>query len=161
MGDWLPDSPCFPTGDVVADSGSFLWETSVVKGAHKTCSSSPLLDDFRIFVGDLGNDVNDDLLARTFSKYPTFMKARVIRDKWTKKAKGYGFVSFKDPHDFMQAMREMNGEKHVHKGYVPPPTHCLLCSTHIPVQRSNPGGLFSSFIALTSSPSFHVTYDDL
>ena len=61
-------------------------------------------------MGDLGNDVNDDLLARTFSKYPTFLKARVIRDKWTKKAKGYGFVSFKDPHDFMQAMREMNGE---------------------------------------------------
>ena len=61
-------------------------------------------------MGDLGNDVNDDLLARTFSKYPSFLKARVIRDKWTKKAKGYGFVSFKDPHDFMQAMREMNGE---------------------------------------------------
>ena len=73
-------------------------------------SSFPLSDDFRIFVGDLGNDVNDDLLARTFSKYPSFLKARVIRDKWTKKAKGYGFVSFKDPHDFMQAMREMNGK---------------------------------------------------
>jgi RNA recognition motif-containing protein len=69
-----------------------------------------LLDDFRIFVGDLGNDVNDDLLARTFSKYPSFLKARVIRDKWTKKTKGYGFVSFKDPHDFIQAMREMNGQ---------------------------------------------------
>lgn len=78
------------------------------KGNYRIC---PIFtDDFRIFVGDLGNDVNDDLLARTFSKYPSFMKARVIRDKWTKKAKGYGFVSFKDPHDFMQAMREMNGE---------------------------------------------------
>lgn len=73
--------------------------------------SFPLSDDFRIFVGDLGNDVNDDLLARTFSKYPSFLKAKVIRDKWTKKAKGYGFVSFKDPHDFMQAMREMNGKE--------------------------------------------------
>ena len=73
-------------------------------------------DDFRIFVGDLGNDVNDDLLARQFSKYPSFLKARVIRDKWTKKAKGYGFVSFKDPHDFMQAMREMNGESGI---YIP------------------------------------------
>ena len=69
-----------------------------------------IADDFRIFVGDLGNDVNDDLLARTFSKYPSFLKARVIRDKWTKKTKGYGFVSFKDPHDFIQAMREMNGQ---------------------------------------------------
>ena len=66
-------------------------------------------NDFRVFVGDLGNDVNDDTLARAFSKYPTFLKAKVIRDKYTKKTKGYGFVSFKDPHDFMQAMREMNG----------------------------------------------------
>lgn len=67
------------------------------------------IDDFRIFVGDLGNDVNDDTLARAFSKYPTFQKAKVIRERQTKKTKGYGFVSFKDPHDFMQAMREMNG----------------------------------------------------
>ena len=60
-------------------------------------------------MGDLGNDVNDDTLARAFSKYPTFQKAKVIRERQTKKTKGYGFVSFKDPHDFMQAMREMNG----------------------------------------------------
>lgn len=66
-------------------------------------------DDFRIFVGDLGNDVNDDTLARSFSKYSSFLKARVIRDKYTKKTKGYGFVSFKNPQDFMQAMKEMNG----------------------------------------------------
>ena len=77
-----------------------------------TCNLYSLFftDDFRIFCGDLGNDVNDDTLARSFSKYPTFLKAKVIRDKFTKKTKGYGFVSFKDPHDFMQAMREMNGE---------------------------------------------------
>lgn len=66
--------------------------------------------DFRIFCGDLGNDVNDDTLARAFSKYPSYTKAKVIRDKHSKKTKGYGFVSFKDPHDFVQAMREMNGK---------------------------------------------------
>jgi RNA recognition motif-containing protein len=65
--------------------------------------------DYRIFCGDLGNDVNDDTLAKAFMKFPSFMKAKVIRDKWTKKTKGYGFVSFKDSQDFMQAMREMNG----------------------------------------------------
>ena len=70
------------------------------------------LDDFRIFVGDIGNDVNDDTLTRAFSKYPSFLKAKVIRERQTKKTKGYGFVSFKDPHDFMQAMREMNGNLH-------------------------------------------------
>ena len=68
-------------------------------------------DDYRIFCGDLGNDVNDDTLAKAFSKYPTFLKAKVIRDKFSKKTKGFGFVSFRDAHDFMQAMREMNGEE--------------------------------------------------
>jgi len=66
-------------------------------------------DDFRIFCGDLGNDVTDELLTRTFNKYPSFLKARVVRDKRTNKTKGYGFISFKDPADFTKAMKEMNG----------------------------------------------------
>uniref|UniRef100_A0A8C2SPS1 RRM domain-containing protein n=1 Tax=Coturnix japonica TaxID=93934 RepID=A0A8C2SPS1_COTJA len=68
------------------------------------------MDDFRIFCGDLGNEVNDDILARAFGRYPSFLKAKVIRDKRTGKTKGYGFVSFKDPNDYVRAMREMNGE---------------------------------------------------
>ena len=84
------------------------------------CLFSLFLDDFRIFVGDIGNDVNDDTLTRAFSKYPSFLKAKVIRERQTKKTKGYGFVSFKDPHDFMQAMREMNGNLHsfIHQSVV-------------------------------------------
>ena len=53
---------------------------------------SSLLDwpenDFRIFVGDLGNETNDDVLTRAFNKYPTFNKARVVRDKRSNKTKG-------------------------------------------------------------------------
>lgn len=67
-------------------------------------------DDFRIFCGDLGNDVTDELLTRTFNKYPSFTKARVVRDKRTNKSKGFGFISFKDPADFIKAMKEMNGK---------------------------------------------------
>lgn len=33
-------------------------------------------DDFRIFVGDMGNETNDDVLAHAFSKYPSFQKVR-------------------------------------------------------------------------------------
>jgi len=44
--------------------------------------------DFRIFCGDLGNDVTDEVLARTFGRYPSFVKAKVIRDKKTNKTKG-------------------------------------------------------------------------
>uniref|UniRef100_A0A2M4ALS1 RNA-binding protein 42 n=1 Tax=Anopheles triannulatus TaxID=58253 RepID=A0A2M4ALS1_9DIPT len=67
-------------------------------------------DDFRIFCGDLGNDVNDELLTRTFNKFSSFQRAKVIRDKRTSKSKGYGFVSFKDPQDFIRAMKEMDGK---------------------------------------------------
>lgn len=67
-------------------------------------------DDFRIFCGDLGNDVNDELLTRTFTKFPSFQRAKVIRDKRTSKSKGYGFISFKEPQDFIRAMKEMDGK---------------------------------------------------
>lgn len=71
---------------------------------------SIILGDFRLFCGDLGNEVSDELLAKAFRKYPSFQKAKVIRDKRTNKTKGYGFVSFKDPQDFIRAQREMNGK---------------------------------------------------
>lgn len=67
-------------------------------------------DDFRIFCGDLGNDVNDEMLTRTFNKYQSFLKAKVIRDKRTGKSKGFGFISFKEPADFIRAMKEMDGK---------------------------------------------------
>ncbi|EDW97743.1 RNA-binding protein 42 [Drosophila yakuba] len=66
-------------------------------------------DDFRIFCGDLGNDVNDEVLTRTFNKFPSFQRARVVRDKRTGKSKGFGFVSFREPADFIRAMKEMDG----------------------------------------------------
>jgi hypothetical protein len=68
------------------------------------------LDDFRLFCGDLGNEVNDDVLTRAFNKYPSFQKAKVVRDKRSGKTRGYGFVSFKDSQDYIRAMREMNGK---------------------------------------------------
>eukprot|EP01114_Cavostelium_apophysatum_P016303 TRINITY_DN4601_c0_g1_i1.p1 TRINITY_DN4601_c0_g1~~TRINITY_DN4601_c0_g1_i1.p1 ORF type:complete len:258 (-),score=62.85 TRINITY_DN4601_c0_g1_i1:96-869(-) len=67
-------------------------------------------NDHRIFVGDLGNECNDELLSRAFNKYPTFKKAKIIRDKRTSKTKGYGFVSFGDPADLVQAIKEVNGK---------------------------------------------------
>ena len=77
--------------------------------------SDPTLDewpenDFRMFCGDLGNEVTDEILANAFRKYPSFQKARVLRDKRTGKTKGYGFISFKDSEDYIKSMREMNGK---------------------------------------------------
>lgn len=69
-------------------------------------------DDYRMFAGDLGNDVTEELLNRHFSCYPSFVKSKVVRDKFTNKSKGFGFLSFKEPADYTRAMKEMNGEYH-------------------------------------------------
>jgi RNA recognition motif-containing protein len=81
-------------------------------------------NDYRIFVGDLGNEVTTDNLAREFQCYPSFAKAKVvlhcrgyppnffqvIREGWNDKSKGYGFVSFLDPFDCAKAIREKHGK---------------------------------------------------
>ncbi|CCF76125.1 RNA-binding protein 42 [Babesia microti strain RI] len=65
-------------------------------------------DDFRIFVGNLGNEVTDDMLANAFRKYKSFNKAKVIRVARTGKTRGYGFVSLSSPDDMLSALNEMN-----------------------------------------------------
>jgi hypothetical protein len=88
---------------IVTKEGLILYDYNELYG-------SLVSDDFRIFCGDLGNDVTDEILTRAFSKYQSFLKAKVVRDKRSNKTKGFGFVSFKDPQDFIKAMKEMNGE---------------------------------------------------
>ena len=82
--------------------GAFSWKDATLADWPE--------DDFRVFVGDLGNEVNDDVLAHAFQKYPSFQKSRVVRDGRSGKTRGYGFVSFKDPWDMTKALREMQGK---------------------------------------------------
>lgn len=68
-------------------------------------------NDYRMFVGNLGNEVTDAILTKTFSVYPSFAMARVVREKHGKhKSKGYGFVSFMNPLEMARAFREMDGK---------------------------------------------------
>lgn len=83
------------------------------KAAGKIWADNTLAEwpenDHRLFCGDLGNEVNDNTLAKVFVKYASFAKAKVVRDNRTQKTKGYGFVSFLDPFDAAQALKEMQG----------------------------------------------------
>ncbi|TYZ69461.1 hypothetical protein PybrP1_001883 [[Pythium] brassicae (nom. inval.)] len=83
-------------------AGGELWE-------DKTLEDWPA-NDFRLFCGDLGNEVSDEVLAHSFSRFASFQRARVVRDKFTHKSRGYGFVSFADPFECAKALREMNGK---------------------------------------------------
>lgn len=66
--------------------------------------------DYRVFCGDLGNDITDELLTKTFERYESFVKAKVVREKRTGKSRGYAFISFKDPLDYAKAIKEWDGK---------------------------------------------------
>jgi len=67
-------------------------------------------NDYRLFCGDLGNEVNDNTLSKMFQMFPSFVKAKVIRDTKTQKTKGYGFASFMDPYECQAALKDVNGK---------------------------------------------------
>lgn len=87
---------------VVRKAGGEVWEDHTLEDWPE--------DDYRIFCGDLGNEVTDQVLSNAFRKYSSFIRARVVRSKRNNKTKGFGFVSLGDASDYIKAMREMNGK---------------------------------------------------
>ncbi|KAK9457769.1 hypothetical protein V1511DRAFT_490787 [Dipodascopsis uninucleata] len=100
------------TASTIGPDGKRL--TVIREGGGRKWEDPTLLEwdpsHFRLFVGNLGGDVSDDSLLKAFGRYPSISKARVIKDKKTDKNKGYGFVAFKDPEDYLKAFKEMNGK---------------------------------------------------
>ncbi|WVQ95142.1 hypothetical protein IAU59_002236 [Kwoniella sp. CBS 9459] len=88
-------------------------QTVIRKGNGRTWEDPTLVDWdanwYRLFVGDVSNDVNERTLDEAFNKYPSYCKCKVVRDRLSLKAK-YGFIAFKDPEDFLKAWKEMDGK---------------------------------------------------
>jgi hypothetical protein len=89
-------------------------KTVVREGGGKSWEDPTLLEwdpmHPRLFIGNLAGEVTDDSLHKAFSKYPSLVKARVVRDKKSTKSKSYGFVSFSDTDDYFRAFKEMNNK---------------------------------------------------
>ncbi|EMC98207.1 hypothetical protein BAUCODRAFT_416441 [Baudoinia panamericana UAMH 10762] len=75
-----------------------------------TISKEDTSNHFHIFVGDLSNEVNDEVLLQAFSAFGTVSEARVMWDMKTGRSRGYGFVSFRDRGDAEKALSSMDGE---------------------------------------------------
>lgn len=63
---------------------------------------------YRLFVGNLANEVNDVDLYEHFRRYPSLQRARIIRNPRTHSTKGFGFVLLEDPLEYARAKREMD-----------------------------------------------------
>lgn len=101
-----------PTTKAAASAGK---RVGIVRAAAGERWVDPTLtewpeNDYRIFVGNLGNEVSDAVLTAAFQRFPTFQKAKVVRYKHNGKSKGYGFASFGDITEGAKVLKEMQGK---------------------------------------------------
>lgn len=75
-----------------------------------TASKEDTSNHFHIFVGDLSNEVNDEVLLQAFSAFGSVSEARVMWDMKTGRSRGYGFVAFRDRPEAEKALSSMDGE---------------------------------------------------
>lgn len=65
----------------------------------------------KIYVGNLAYSVNDTNLRELFEEFGEVLSARVIIDKVTGKARGFGFVEVADDADASRAVEALNGKQ--------------------------------------------------
>lgn len=63
-----------------------------------------------LYVKNLEDSVDDDMLRAEFAAMGTITSARVMVDPETKLSRGFGFVCFSTPEDSTRAVNEMNGK---------------------------------------------------
>jgi len=66
----------------------------------------------KLYVGNLDFGIDDAKLKEVFSEFGEIEEAVVIRDKFSKRSKGFGFVTFTNDEDADKAISETN-EKEV------------------------------------------------
>jgi RNA recognition motif-containing protein len=66
----------------------------------------------KLYVGNLGYDVNDATLAQLFEAHGTVGSANVITDRATGQSKGFGFVEMSTDAEAQAAIAALNGRDH-------------------------------------------------
>jgi len=62
----------------------------------------------KVYVGNLPFSIDDDKLKELFASYGEIEEATVIKDKFSGRSKGFGFVTFKEDEGAKKAIAEMN-----------------------------------------------------
>ncbi len=63
----------------------------------------------KLFVGGLSWDTTEDTLREAFEKFGTVVSAVIIKDKFTDKSKGFGFVEMASQDEANAAIQQLNG----------------------------------------------------
>jgi cold-inducible RNA-binding protein len=64
-----------------------------------------------LYVGNLASAVTDETLREAFESFGEVTSARVIKDKYTGQARGFGFVEMPGASQGQSAMKSLNGRE--------------------------------------------------
>lgn len=71
-----------------------------------------------IFVSNISFKVREQALAELFGNYGEVTSVRIIKDKETKRSKGYGFVEMANDDEANAAINALNGTSHFERAIV-------------------------------------------
>ena len=63
----------------------------------------------KIYVGNLSNNIANELLAEEFSKFGIVYSAKIIKDRETNRSMGFAFVEMESVEDAEKAIINLNG----------------------------------------------------
>ena len=64
-----------------------------------------------IYVGNLPFSTSDDDLNQLFSPFGSVSSARIIKDKFTDRSRGFGFVEMDNDEEALKAIEGVNGKE--------------------------------------------------
>ena len=65
----------------------------------------------KLYVGNLSFDTTDQGLEQAFSEYGEVASATVVKDQYSNRSRGFGFVEFVQGADAQKAKESMNGKE--------------------------------------------------
>ena len=71
-----------------------------------------------IFVSNISFKVREQALSELFSQYGEVASVRIIKDKETRRSKGYGFVEMPNDNEANAAINALNGTNHYERDIV-------------------------------------------
>ena len=75
---------------------------------NSTCKEDNM--EAKVYVGNLPFSVDDSALKELFSSFGDITEAVVIKDKFSGRSKGFGFVTFSAEDSAQKAVADMNGK---------------------------------------------------
>jgi len=65
----------------------------------------------KVYVGNLSYNISEEKLKETFSEYGEVSEVVIVKDKYSGRSKGFGFITFAEDESAKKAISELNGKE--------------------------------------------------